>query len=63
MTNRSLTRWGVLLVGSLFLPAVWAVDAPLVGDTYVSSAAPTTNYGTSPYIVIAPGNAGLVSSI
>ena len=61
MNIKSLTRLGVLLVaGSLFLPALWAVDAPLVGDTYVSSAASATNYGVATNIVIAPGNAGLV---
>lgn len=61
MNVKSLTRLGVLLVaGSLFLPALWAVDAPLVGDTYVSSAAATTNFGTATSMVIAPGNAGLV---
>lgn len=61
MNIKSLTRLGVLLAaGSLFLPALWAVDAPLVGDTYVSSAASATNYGAATSIVIAPGNAGLV---
>jgi hypothetical protein len=61
MNTESLTRLGVLLAaGSLFLPALWAVDAPLVGDTYVSSATPAANYGTLANIVIAPGNAGLV---
>ena len=61
MHIKSLTRLGVLLVvGSLFLPAVWAVDAPLVGDAYVSSAAPATNFGAATNVVIASGNAGLV---
>lgn len=61
MNTKLLTRCGVLLVtGSAILPALWAVDAPLVGDTYVSSAAPAGNYGVAANIVIAPGNAGLV---
>ncbi len=61
MNTESLTRWGVLLAaGSLFLPALWAVDAPLVGDTYISSATLAGNFGTLANVVIAPGNAGLV---
>jgi len=62
MKTKSLTRsLGVLLVaGSLFLPALWAVDAPLVGDAYVSSAAPASNFGSATSLLIAPGNAGLV---
>ena len=61
MNARSLARWGVLLIaGSLWLPALWAVDAPLIGDTYISSASPASNFGTAASIVIAPGNAGLV---
>jgi hypothetical protein len=61
MNTKSLTRWGVVLAaGSMLLPGLWAVDAPLVGDTYVSAAAPGNNYGPATNIVIAPGNAGLV---
>ncbi len=62
MKTKSLTRsLGALLVaGSLFLPALCAADAPLVGDAYVSSAAAATNFGAATSLVIAPGNAGLV---
>jgi hypothetical protein len=61
MNTKSLTFRGVLaMAGALALPPLWAVDAPLVGDTYVSSGAPAGNFGTAANIVIAPGNAGLV---
>lgn len=61
MRIQSLTRLGVLLAaGSLLAPGLWAVDAPLVGDTYVSAAAPAGNYGIATSLVIAPGNSGLV---
>lgn len=48
----------LLLAGTLILPALWAVDAPLVGDTYVTSGA--TNFGSAANLIIATGNAGLV---
>ena len=61
MKIKSLTRLGVLLAtGSAFVTGLRAVDAPLAGDTYVSSAAPGANYGSASNIVVAPGNAGLV---
>lgn len=61
MKIKTFTRWGVVLAaGSLLLPGLWAVDAPLVGDTYVSAAAPGNNYGAATNMIVAPGNAGLV---
>ena len=62
MNTKSLTRslGALLAAGSLFLPALRAADAPLVGDAYISSAAPATNFGAATSLVIAPGNAGLV---
>jgi len=56
--TRSIHR--LLLAGSIFLPVLSAVDAPVVGDTYVSSASPTSNFGGATNLIIAPGNAGLV---
>ena len=62
MKTKSLTRslGALLAAGSLFLPALCAADAPLVGDAYVSSASPATNFGAATSLIIAPGNAGLV---
>jgi hypothetical protein len=62
MTNKSLTRSlaTLLAAGSLFLPSLRAAEVPLAGDTYLSSAAPTSNFGAATSLVIAPGNAGLV---
>jgi hypothetical protein len=62
MKTKLLTRslGALLAAGSLFLPALSAADAPLVGDAYVSSASPATNFGAATSLVIAPGNAGLV---
>jgi hypothetical protein len=62
MKTKSLTRslGALLAAGSLFLPALSAADAPLVGDAYVSSASPAANFGAATSLIIAPGNAGLV---
>jgi hypothetical protein len=62
MKIESLTRsFGVLLAtGLLFVPGLWAADAPLVGDTYISSASAGSNFGAATSLVVAPGNAGLV---
>ena len=59
---KSLTRslGALLAAGSLFLPALCAADAPLVGDAYISSAAAATNFGAATSLIVAPGNAGLV---
>lgn len=51
----------VLLAAALLLPAALnAADAALAGDTYISSAGPSTNFGTAQKILIAPGNVGLI---
>jgi hypothetical protein len=62
MVNQSLTRTARLLLvaGMLLLPVVWAADAPLTGDTYISGATPATNFGAATSLTIAPGNAALV---
>jgi hypothetical protein len=62
MNNKSLTRSlaTLLAAGSLFLPSLRAADVPPVGDAYLSSAAPTSNFGAATSLIIAPGNAGLV---
>ena len=62
MKTKSLTRslGALLAAGSLFVPALCAADAPLVGDAYVSSASAATNFGAATSLIIAPGNAGLV---
>jgi hypothetical protein len=60
-TRRFVSRWMLLplIAGALLVPAS-AEDAPLLGDTYISSSAPTLNFGTATSMVIASGNAGLV---
>jgi len=62
MKTKSLSRClGVLLAaGSPLLPLLGAAEAPLVGDTYVSSGASASNFGGAANLIIAPGNAGLV---
>src|SRR5438270_85738 len=58
MTIRSLTR---ILAAALFLlPLLKAADAPLAADTYLSGAAPASNFGNAVTLNIAPGNAALV---
>lgn len=63
MNTRPLAnrRTPVLAIATLcLLPALRASDATLAGDTYVSAAAATSNFGTAANLVIAPNNAGLV---
>jgi len=48
----------LLVAATLSAPALWAVDNPTVGDSYIDGSA--TNFGTAPNIVIAPGTTGLV---
>jgi len=62
MKAKSFARsFGFLLVSApLVLPSLWAVDAPPVADTYISSAAPTTNFGAATNLVVSAGNVGLV---
>lgn len=50
----------VLLIAASLSPLLRAAEAPLLGDTYISSATPENTYGTATTINIAPGNAGLV---
>lgn len=44
----------------LLLPVLWAADAALVADAYISAATPATNYGAAVSLNIATGNAALV---
>ena len=62
MTITSLIRpAAVLLVtGLLLVPGLLAAIPPVVGDATISSAAPTTNFGSTGTLNIAPGNAGLI---
>lgn len=61
-TNTRSLRWAqvFLAAGSFAVPALWAVDTPLTGDTYISAGTPASNFGTATSLMIAPGNAGLV---
>jgi hypothetical protein len=62
MMTKSLIRAAqvLLVTGTLGLPALWAVDGPLVGDTYISSAAPGSNFGGLATVSVNPTNTGLV---
>ena len=62
MTKHSLVRTlaALLLAGMLLLPALLAADVPVVQDTYISAAAPATNFGNAITLNIAPGNSGLM---
>ena len=46
----------LLAAGSL----LQASDGPVAADTYISSGAPTSNFGSGPALNIAPGKAALV---
>src|SRR5256885_2347588 len=37
--------WGILLFSGLYADNAWAVWITVLGDTYVSSASPNTNFG------------------
>ncbi len=68
-----------IISGAMLLwpAAAWATDAPLVGDTYVSSANPSLNFGNAPSLSVGgtntallqfdlsalPTNAGLTASV
>jgi hypothetical protein len=58
MMNRTIIR--ALVAGTLLLPGLWAQSGTLAADAYISSASPTTNFGTAPTLSIAPGNTALV---
>ena len=62
MPIQSLIRTSrvLLVAATLSVPALWAVETPPAGDTYISSAQPALNFGSATNLVIAPGNAGLV---
>lgn len=59
MKTKSLTRClGVLL--AVGLQPLWAADAPLVGDAYVSTAQPAVNFGSAANVIAGTGKTGLV---
>ena len=62
MMTQSLVRAAqvLLVAGTLGAPALWAVDAPLVGDTYITSASPAANFGTAATVNISSASTGLV---
>src|SRR4051794_7986049 len=49
MTKHSLVRTLAVLLwaGTLLVPAASAAGLPVVQDAYISSGAPTTNFGTA----------------
>lgn len=62
MKTQSLTRClgMVVALGLPFAPLAGAADLTAFQDTYVSSAAPSSNFGAAANLVIAPGNTALV---
>jgi Collagen triple helix repeat (20 copies) len=66
MRNKSFpaTAQVLLVTSSLLLPGaaqvLRAAEAPVVGDTYISSGSPNTTFGTSPTLTVAAGNSALV---
>ncbi len=62
MMTKSFARFTPVLLaaGSLFAPALRASDAPLAGDTYISSGSAASNFGTATTLNIASGNSALV---
>jgi hypothetical protein len=62
MMTQSLVRAAqvLLVAGTLGVPALWAVDAPLVGDTYISATSPATNFGAAATVNISSASTGLV---
>jgi hypothetical protein len=62
MTTKSITRFMPLLLvaGALPVAPLWAADATLVGDAYVSATAPGNNFGNATTMNITSNNSGLV---
>ena len=60
MTASAFPRIVAVLLVTGALPALWASDVPTLGDTYVSSGAAGSNFGTAASLSIAPGNSALV---
>src|SRR5580693_1223571 len=54
--------WAVLLPVMLLslAPTAWAADAPLTGDTFISSTSPTANYGRMAFMNVSATNSALV---
>ncbi|HEV3198011.1 MAG TPA: DNRLRE domain-containing protein [Bryobacteraceae bacterium] len=62
MMTKSLVRAAqvLLVTGTLGLPALWAVDGTLAGDTYISSTSPNSNFGAATTVSVNAANTGLV---
>ncbi len=61
MTSSVTRSVHVLLVaGTFLLPSLWAVTPTLSGDTYVASATPATNFGSSASLDVGSGSLTLV---
>jgi hypothetical protein len=60
MTIRSFFKALPVLVVGATAPALLATDAPVTGDTYLSSSSPASNFGAATSVNIAPGTSGLV---
>lgn len=60
VTIQSIFRVLPALVAATTLPLLWAADAPVVADTYISAGSPSANFGSAVNLSIGPGNSGLV---
>jgi len=60
MTIQSIFRALPVLLATGSFPSLWATDAPIAADTYISAGSPAANFGTAVNLSIAPGNSGLV---
>ena len=60
MLKRMLKRAACLLLIGAALP-IWAAEAPLTADTYVSSAGPSANFGLMENVLVGSGNVGLLA--
>lgn len=54
----SFSKLSISALAFLLPGVMWAVDAPLTADTYVSTANPTTNFGARGNIVVSNGASG-----
>jgi hypothetical protein len=60
VTIQSTFRALPVLLAAVTLPSLWATDAPIAADTYISAGSPSVNFGTAINLSVAPGNSGLV---
>ena len=57
---RSVLLRSCLAACVLFIPAAFATDAVDVGDTYIDSAAPASNFGTATLLQVGNGKSALI---